>query len=143
VASSSKDDSDDFIDSKIKDKTKRHEENEDSSELSSGEDEESSRINKISQDTQPSIVGNRIQRTLSRRKPPATSQSNTLSTISSTRSGASQFTGISPEVPVGEENNTGNESGFQVQTNKNFIQQQVQLLATAFTLQDCPGLAGE
>ena len=136
----------DFIDYEVKDKTTRHEEND--SEVSSGEDEESSRANKSSQDRQPSVLGNKIQRTISRRKTPATSQNSSLSTISSTRSGgsqslSSQFTGLSPEIPVGEENTVENEGGFQVQTDKSFIQQQVQILATAFTLQDCPGLAGE
>ena len=37
----------------------------------------------------------------------------------------------------------GNEGGLQAQTDKHFIQQQVQLLATAFTVQDCPGLTGD
>ena len=125
----------DFIEyeDKVKDKATRNEMNE--SELSSNEG--TSGIN-----NRTNILGTRIQRTLSRRKTPATSESNTISTISSTRSDrSSQFTGISPRV---QENNLENEDGFQVLTDRNFIQQQVQLLSTAFTLErDCPGLAGK
>ena len=123
----------DFID--VKDKTTKNEENE--SDLSS--DEEIGRINETCQNNRTDILGSGIQRTLSRRQTPMSSQSNTLSSLSSTRTDSSQFTGISPKNPI--ENNL--ECGFQVQRDKNFIQQQVQLLTTAFTLQDCPALAGK
>ena len=100
-----------------KDKDDRiHGKNEESSKLSSQEEqEESDQINNNQQDAQLSIAGNKNTPTISQE-------------ISS---------------KVGKESNVGNEGGLQAQTDKHFIQQQVQLLTTAFTLQDCPGLAGE
>ena len=125
----------DFID--VKDKSTKNKVNE--SDLSS--DEEIGRINETCQNNHTDILRSGIQRTLSFRKTPMSSQSNTLSSLSSTRTDSSQFTGISPKNPI--ENNLEYEGGFQAQTDKNFIQQQVQILTTAFTLQDCPGLAGK
>ncbi|XP_028403704.1 uncharacterized protein LOC114526323 [Dendronephthya gigantea] len=131
----------DLIDFNVKDKTKQNEENEESSELSETE-KESSKTSKTNETVQPN---KKRQEKHSHRKTPATIQGNTLSSTESrsveSTSYSKQLTITSPELPVvpmREENCMKNED---VQTDKNFLQQQIQIFGTAFTLHDCPNLA--
>ena len=113
----------DFIVDDIKNKKPRHGENtKSSSELSLEEDQESNQHDQL--------VSSR-------------DKNQTRSTISSTNSSTSKLTVTTPEVIIREGHYIQNEGGFQIQSDKAFIQQQVQLLGTAFSLQDCPGLASE
>lgn len=128
----------DLIDFNVKDKTTRNEENEESSELSE-EDKERRKTNKTIQ------IARTKKSQDSHRKTPATTQSNTLSTLSSTGSRVSstskQLNIMSPDLLVGLREGNCMENEI-VQTDKNFLQQQIQFFATGFTLQDCPSLAG-
>lgn len=98
----------------------------------------------ISENTLRTIVTKTIQGTLSHKKTPVLSETSSLLTIPSTSSTISsnieQLTQLSVGLP--DQEHYVND-GLHLQTDKSFLQQQVQLLTTAFTLKDCPGLAGE